>query len=57
MRLYCYIYFSYIQNNHTPLHLAAFNGHADVGNILINAGAHIDALNKVSMYYNVNLLY
>ena len=31
-------------------------GHHDIANILIKAGAHVDAIDKVSIYYNVNIL-
>ena len=50
-------YFSYIQYTRTPLHLAAIHGHADAGEMLIKLGAYVDAGTKVSIYYNVNLLY
>ena len=41
------IYF--IQDNDTPLHWAAFYGHNDVADVLIKAGARIDAINNVSI--------
>ena len=37
-----------IQYNQTPLHLAAWGGHVDVAETLIQNGAEIDAKSEVS---------
>jgi len=37
-----------LQNGETPLHKAAWNGHRDSFGVLINAGAKIDVIDKVS---------
>ena len=33
------------------------NGHHDCADTLLKAGAYVDAINEVSIYYNVNILY
>ena len=38
-----------MQNNDTPLHLAAFKGYSDTVHTLIKVGASLDAINKVSI--------
>jgi hypothetical protein len=41
------------QNKATPLHLAAFNGHADVSKVLLAAGANVHATDDVSVWRGV----
>ena len=36
------------QDKHTPLHLAALKGHAEVAKTLLDAGANVHATDKVS---------
>ncbi len=40
-----------VQDNYTPLHFAAYNGHTPVVELLIKLGASIDALTKVNYIY------
>ena len=37
-----------LQDGDTPLHLAAYYGHGEVVDILVNAGATVDVIDKVS---------
>ena len=37
----------FLQNNDTPLHEAAWAGHADVIEVLVSLNAVVDAVNKV----------
>ena len=37
-----------LQNDHTPLHCAAYYGYGEVVDTLVNAGATVDIINKVS---------
>ena len=39
-----------IQDGNTPLHHAASQGHTEVVQLLIQSGATLDALNKVTVY-------
>ena len=41
----------YLQDNHTHLHAAAWNGHTPVVELLIKLGARIEALTKVNYIY------
>ena len=38
-----------IQIGYTPLHYAAFNGRTEIVELLIQNGANLDALNKVTV--------
>lgn len=47
----------YLQDELTPLHCAARNGHARIIEILLDQGAPIQAKTKVSMQYRTRLFY
>ena len=38
-----------MQDNDTALHYAAFYGHNEIANVLLKAGARVDAINNVSI--------
>lgn len=40
-----------MQDNDTALHYAAFEGHNDIANVLLKAGARVDAINSVGISF------